>query len=72
MKLACLVPLVLAAPFSSRPLALSGPQDGRLPLPAPSGPLSFEPGTKEIGIDELLARLAQLTGQELAIPPQAS
>lgn len=69
MKLARLVPLVLTviAPY---PQAHSGPQVGRLPLPAPSGPLAFEPGTKEVGLDELLARLAQLTGQELVMTLQ--
>jgi hypothetical protein len=39
-------------------------------LPAPGGPLVFDPGTKEIGLEELLVRFAQLTGQELAMTQQ--
>ena len=70
MKLARLAPLVLTA-LSPSLQAHSRPQAGRLPLPAPSGPLSFEPGTKEIGLDELLARLAQLTGQELVMTQES-
>jgi hypothetical protein len=66
VKLARLVPFVLAA-LAPSPDAHSGPLAGRLPLPAPSGPLEFEPGTTEIGLGELLARLAQLTGQELVM-----
>jgi hypothetical protein len=46
------------------------PAGGRLPLPPPRAALQFEPGMKEIGLDELVLRLAQLTGQELAMTPQ--
>lgn len=70
MKLSRFAPFVLIAGITMSPEVHSAQQGGRLPLPAPSGPLVFDPGTKEIGIDELLARLAQLTGQELAITPQ--
>ena len=66
MKLARLVLPVLICLAPSQ-LARSVPQAGRLPLPAPSGPLEFEPGSEEIGIDELLARFARLTGQELVM-----
>lgn len=67
MKLAFLLSLVLAggalAPVRSVPAA-------HLPLPPASAPLQFEPGTSEIRLDELLLRLAHLTGQELAMTAQ--
>ena len=68
MKLACLVLLVLAT-GTEPPQPCSAPA-GHLPLPAPSGGLAFEPGAKEIGLDELVALLAQLTGQELVMTAQ--
>ena len=61
-RLAVLV-LAVAIPGSVRP-----PAD-TLPLPEPSGPLVFEPGTKELILHDLLQSFAQLTGQELAMGP---
>jgi hypothetical protein len=68
VMLACLASLALAAGIPEAPP--SGAPDVRLPLPAPSGSLVFEPGTTEIGLEELLRRLANLTGQELAMTQQ--
>jgi hypothetical protein len=46
------------------------PLEGRLPLPVASADLVFDPGAQEIVLHELVARLAQLTGQELAMTTQ--
>jgi hypothetical protein len=63
--------VLVLAPLLNQPPALPAPPSGALPLPAPSGPLQFDAGAKEIGLDELCLRLAQLTGQELAMRPEA-
>jgi len=66
MKLALLLSIVLAgalAPARSTPTS-------HLPLPPATASLQFEPGTSDIRLDELLLRLAHLTGQELAMTAQ--
>jgi hypothetical protein len=67
MKLAALLSLLLVA--GARAPAVSAPES-RLPLPPVGAELSFEPGTSEIALDDLLERLAHLTGMELAMSPQ--
>ena len=67
MKLAALLSLVLAG--GALAPAVRAPES-HLPLPLVGADLSFEPGTSEISLDELLQRLAHLTGLELAMSPQ--
>jgi len=57
-----LVALALATTVTAGPT----PAPVGLPLPPARGPLVFDPGTKEVGLDVLLLRFAELTGQELA------
>jgi len=68
MKLAVIPSLVLLASALAAPRP--APPASQLPLPPASGSLQFEPGTIEAGLDELLLRLAQLTGQELTMTLQ--
>lgn len=62
---ALVVPLALATAAAAGPT----PAPAGLPLPPARGPLVFDPGTKEVGLDVLLLRFAELTGQELAYGP---
>ncbi|MSR62185.1 MAG: hypothetical protein EXS08_07050 [Planctomycetes bacterium] len=67
MKLAALLSLVLAG--GALAPAVPAPAS-HLPLPLAGADMTFEPGTTEITLDELLQRLAHLTGLELAMTAQ--